>query len=178
MRSLIVALVLAVGAATAFAQAPGEVVVEAPKPPAKRLRTAIALSWGAFVGPMVASAVVLGDAPGTAGAVGGIIASGAMVFGPSAGHCYAGRCLTTGLALRVAGAGIVTAMVVREQTEPLGFGTLFIGLGTAVSLWMTGLIWDAVTLPRAVRRANRERAFGIAPLVRGDTAGIALTGAL
>jgi hypothetical protein len=171
MRSPIVAFALLIALPAAAEPA------EKPQP-AKRLRTAIGLSYAGLVVPVVASAVVLGDGDGRAGAVGGMIASGALLLGPSAGHCYAGRCWTTGLGLRLAGAGVIAAMVVREQHEPLGVGTVILGGLTAASLWVTGLIWDAVTLPRTVRRANRERALGIAPLIHDGGGGLALAGTL
>jgi hypothetical protein len=174
MRSLIVALVLVAGT-HAFAD---NYPVELPAPQPKRLRYAIGLSYAAMVAPMAISAVVIGDSEGTRGNIGGIVATGAMLFGPSAGHCYAGRCWTLGLGLRLAGAGVITAMVARDHYEPLEVGTIIVGVTAALSLWTTGLIWDAATLPRAVRRANREHALGIAPLVRTNAAGIALTGTL
>jgi hypothetical protein len=173
MRGLIVCFVL-LGSTLAVAQ-PGDTQ----PPPRKTLRRAAALSWGATVVPMATAMLVIGDDDKSArSTAGGMIATGAMLLGPSAGHCYAGRCLTPGLGLRLAGAGVIAAMVVRERDERLELGTVIVGSLAAVSLWTTGLIWDAVTLPRAVRRSNRERSLLVAPIVRHDGGGIALTGVL
>jgi len=96
------------------------------------------------------------------------------LFGPTAGHWYAGRVWTPGLTFRVAAAGVVGAMVLREQQEPLEIGTLVVGLTTVAALWGTGMVWDLVTLPSSVRRSN-ERAVVVAPLV-GPTTGLAVGG--
>ena len=46
-------------------------------------------------------------------------------------------------------------------------GADLVGVTAAGGLWGTGALWDLVTLPRSVRRYNREHALVIAPTTNG-----------
>jgi hypothetical protein len=172
MRGAIVLGLLLV-ASTATAQAPGETQ---PMPPKKSVVNAYLVTVAAMSTPMAIGMLISGDSDeGTRADVGGMIATAGAVFGPTAGQWYAGRVWTPGLTLRIAAAGVVGAMVLREHQEPLELGTIVIGLTTVGALWGTGMVWDLVTLPSTVRRYNREHAVVVAPLV-GNTTGLAVGG--
>jgi hypothetical protein len=160
-----VVLIVILVARTASAQPPGE--TEPVIPDEKSALTAYFVSALATSGPAAVGLLVFGDRDDPRGAIGGMIATAGMVVGPTAGHWYAGRTWTTGLTLRLASMGIVAGMVIRDQQEPLELGTVIVGLTAAGGLWGTGAVWDLVTLPRSVRRYNREHALVIAPTTNG-----------
>jgi hypothetical protein len=134
----------------------------------KSVVVAYGLTIAATSVPVATAGIVGGDDPqGTRGNVAGIVATAALLLGPSAGHWYAGETWTTGLTLRLGGAAVLGAMVLREQQEPLGTGTLIVGGMSAAGLIAAGMLWDFVTVPSAVRRANRERQLVLAPTTNG-----------
>ncbi|MBA2539014.1 MAG: hypothetical protein H0V17_05215 [Deltaproteobacteria bacterium] len=171
MGRLLIVIALVVGSSHARAESE-------PPPKPKSLLDAYLISVAATTGPVVASMLLLGDdARGTPATIGGVIATTALVFGPSAGHWYTGKIWTTGLTLRLAGAGVIGGLVVHEQFAPLDIGTLIVGGLAAVALWETGVIWDAVTLPSAVGRYNRERVrFAMVPFATERSTGLAIAG--
>jgi len=164
MRYVLIACLLVARAASA--QPPGE--TSPPPQDEKSVFTAYLVTIAATSGPIAVASIVAGDEnEGTTANVAGIVATTAMMLGPSAGHWYAGDAWTTGLTLRLGAAGLVGAMVLRDQQEPLELPTVVIGLTAAGGLWATGALWDFFTLPRAVRRYNREHAIVIAPTTNG-----------
>ena len=113
----------------------------------------------------------------------GEIACGlAVIAAPSAGHWYAGRWLTPGLGVRVAGAIAMAggALYTFEATEedfgdePVGV-SLFLA-GSAV--FIAGAVWDAATLRHTVQRANRRalRDYTLVPVVGPHQSGVAFAG--
>ena len=100
-----------------------------------------------------------------------------MVLGPSAGHWYAGEGVTTGLLLR-GGAAVATGALVLGDPHLERPAPTLLGLLGAVGVWEVGVIWDAWTLPRAIRRHNRALEVQVAPLVttHGVTPGVTLAG--
>jgi hypothetical protein len=181
MRYLVLAFAIVMSSTEARAEEASPPILSAhAAPQPKRIRDAYLVSWAATALPLVASVLIAGEeGNGARGAIGGTLGITAMIVGPSAGHWYAGRTWTTGLKLRLAGGAIVGAMVLGEQYRPLDTGTVITGLLTAVALWEVGVIWDVVTIPRAVRRHNREqaRAFAIAPFATERSAGLGIAGA-
>jgi hypothetical protein len=108
----------------------------------------------------------------------GSLGIAALVLGPSGGQWYAGAGFTPGLGLRLGGAALVAALVVRDPHFDQPTGTV-IGLITATVAFEAGMVWDLLTLPRQVRRHNRERRMHVTPLItnRGPSAGLAIGGA-
>jgi hypothetical protein len=104
-----------------------------------------------------------------------ILCTAALVLGPSVGHWYAGRSVTTGLVLRVAAAGGLAGLAVADPH--LDHVATVFGIVGAVALFETGMLWDVATLPRAVRTYNREHAIAVAPLATPHGGGLALSAA-
>lgn len=117
-------------------------------------------------------------------------AAASMLFTPSAGHWYTGKVFTPGLGLRVAG-GLVALIGVASEISHCGpqlgpdggscgpgWGAVLVAIGGATAA--AGIIHDAVTAPRRVRRYNREHGVGvevgIAPVVARGSTGLALAG--
>lgn len=175
MRNLVVVIAIVLLGRTASAQPPGETPVK--KVERKSLASAYLITIAATAVPVAISAIGAEDGDGRGAAVFGVIGVAGMVLGPSAGHWYAGERVTTGLVLRVGAAGAVVALAVNDPQLEHPAPTL-LGLLAAVALWETGVIWDAVTLPRAVRRYNRAHQLAVTPLVTGDgpTTGVAVAG--
>src|SRR5262245_38985247 len=177
MRALLLIVALC---GVAHAQAPGEKPV-LPRDDAddKSIATAYLTSVAATTLPLAVFVIGAPEnerAHPTRAAVFGSLGIAALVLGPSAGHWYAHRTITTGLVLRgVAAAGIATLAIADPHGENLG--ALIVGGVAAVGTWEVGVIWDFATLPRSVRRYNRERRqLQLAPLVAPSTTGLALAG--
>jgi hypothetical protein len=171
MRLFILAIVLM--SSTALAQSPGETPrVEAKR---KNLLNAYLVSIAATSIPLAVGALATIDVEDGPRA---IVGCAALVFGPSAGHWYVGRGVTTGLVLRGVAAAAVAALVISDTRDDAAL--ILGGLG-ALAVWETGVIWDMVTLPRAVRRYNKAHALTVAPLVgstgTGSVTGLAVGGA-
>jgi hypothetical protein len=162
----------------ARADAPGET------PPLRDTRAQHKSLLGAYLwtvaatsGPMAMGAIALDGCESDACGVGlSTLAVGSMVFGPSAGHFYAGEGVTTGLVLRGSAVTGIIFLALRDPYLDQPVVTVG-GLLAAVGVWETGVIWDLVTLPRAVRRHNRTVDLLVAPVVTDRSAGLALTGA-
>jgi len=172
----IAAAVVVLSASTAaHADAPGQTPPRDTTQHKKKMSTAFLVTLAATSGPLMISAIGGETCSSDACAAPfGIIGFAGMVLGPSAGHWYAGEGVTTGLVLR---GSAVTGMVFLALRDPyLEQPVLTIGgLIAAVGVWETGVIWDLVTLPRAVRRARAHEVL-VAPLVGSDTTGLALSG--
>lgn len=154
MRSLVVLLLIA---RTASAEEP---------PEEKSFWTAYGVTVASTTLPLALASFVAEDAPeGAPGVAAGVVASAALIVGPSAGHFYLGESWTTGLTLRIGGAGLLGAMIVRDAQHPLGTGELIVGGFTAAGLIGVGMLWDLVTLPWATREANRRLA--VTPTANG-----------
>ncbi|MBS1119789.1 MAG: hypothetical protein H6Q90_2017 [Deltaproteobacteria bacterium] len=178
MRLLIIVILLLGAAGPASAQAPGETRVT--PVPRKSLLDAYLISIGATALPYAAAALASGgNTEGPRADLCFVIAGAATVLGPSAGHWYVGRYVTTGLVLRVGAAGGVVALAIASPRLD-DDGAVFSGLMGAVALWEVGLVWDLVTLPRAVRRSNTAHQLRVAPLftttANGPVTGLSLGG--
>lgn len=171
----VVVVLSASAAAPARADAPGETPPLRAAHHKKKMSTAFLVTLAATSGPLMISAIG-GESCGSdaCAAPFGIVGFAGMVLGPSAGHWYAGEGVTTGLVLRGSAVTAMIALALRDPQLDQPVATLG-GLLLAVGVWETGVIWDLVTLPRAVRRA-RTREVLVAPLVGGDATGLALSG--
>lgn len=157
------------------ATAPGDTPPRAATPK-KKVSSAFLLTLAATSGPLAISAIG-GETCGreACAASFGMIGLAGMILGPSAGHWYAGDGVTTGLVLRAGAATAVTFLALRDpylESPVLTIG----GLIAAVGVWETGVIWDLVTLPRAVRRHNRAIDLVVMPVVTDRSTGLALSG--
>jgi hypothetical protein len=172
MRGSLIALGLLGG--TAAAQAPHDVAPTAPAKP-KSLRRAYAMSAAATAVPLAIASAVGPPAAGTTETAGLLLAWAGVMVGPSAGHWYAGETMTTGLQMRLVG-GALTAVIVAadrnlqhtERTVPAAI--------VAVGLVNAGLVWDLVTLPRAIRRHDRESSVFVTPYATPTAGGLAVAG--
>ncbi|MBP9087903.1 MAG: hypothetical protein KBG15_17410 [Kofleriaceae bacterium] len=157
-----------------FAMAPTTTRPIQNKTAKRQVWTAIGLSIGTLWAGAIAGG--LGEnatTPWVRNATGGF-ATAATVLGPSIGQWYAGQTITPGLAMRLgAVAGVVGLAVYDPHLDHVG--TLF-GIVGAVALFQTGLVWDIVTLPRAVRRMNREHGLALTPMASNSATGLALAG--
>ncbi len=175
MRCLTLAIVLA-SASPVFAQAPGE-TPPAPAVERESLFDAYLVTVAGVSLPMVGAALIAGDESSSrATTVAGVIGLATLVLGPSAGHWYAGETITTGLVIRASSIAAIGALAVADPHLD-HVGTIF-GLLGAVAGWETGMVWDLVTLPRAVRHWNTHQ-LQLAPVVvpgQGAIAGLGLGG--
>jgi hypothetical protein len=109
-----------------------------------------------------------------------------IVVGPSVGHCYVGRCVTTAGIIRLAGAGAVAASTLlwfarcgfaEGDCEDLAYQ---VGLLGGAGAFVAGTIWDIASAPGAARRRNREHRLLVVPTAvsAGDRTlpGLALLG--
>ncbi len=171
----IVAVVILAGHSMASADPPGETPATRAGP--KRRSTAFLVTLAATSGPLMLSALGGESCDGEAcAATFGMIGIAGMVLGPSAGHWYAGEGVTTGLVLRATAATAVTFLALRDPRLDDPVPTIG-GLILALGVWETGVIWDLVTVPGAVRRHNRKLDLVVAPVVTDRSAGLALVGA-
>jgi len=139
---------------------------------------ATSLSWVAMIGGVQSNNSSLG----LAGALGTLMA-------PSIGHWYAGETSAAGLGMRLAGVAtlfLVVASAVSEDDGGCDFdepcsndhdAKLEAALWAGVGLYVAGTIYDLATSASAAREHNhRLRGFALAPVVHGDSRGLALTG--
>lgn len=174
LAAALAAAVLLSFAGAARADAPGETP---PRPRApKRLSTAVLVTLAATSGPLAVAA--LGESCDTDACAGttGMIGLAGLVLGPSAGHWYAGEGVTTGLVLRGAATTATVFLALRDPHLESPVVTIG-GLIVAAGVMETGILWDLVTLPRAVRRHNRDLELLVTPVVTDRAAGLALAGA-
>jgi hypothetical protein len=164
VRRLIVVVVLAARTAVAQPEAPA---------PKKHAWVAQLTSIGALVGSVTAGMLIAGDdAEGTRGDIGISLTLAGLVLGPTAGHWYVGdEIVTTGLCLRLGAFAAIPAIMIFDPYQKRdGFTGPVIA--TASILFVTGIVWDHATLPRAVRRHNR--AHVLVPIVTSN--GLAIAG--
>ena len=143
--------------------------------PAKRnVWIAIGLSVGTlWAGALAGGLGENASTPWVRNATGGF-ATAAIVLGPSVGQWYAGQTVTPGLLMRLGAVGGLVGLAVNDPHLD-HVGTVF-GIVGAVALFETGFVWDIVTLPRAVRRINREHALALTPIASNSGTGLALAG--
>jgi hypothetical protein len=135
----------------------------------KSLMAAYAISVGATSGPCLLGVLVAGDdAHGSTATAAGIVALGGLVLGPSAGHWYAGETITTGLELRLGSAALFATAAIADP-HLAHTGTYF-AIAGAAGLYASGFAWDALTLPRAVHRANHP---ALVPVIAPGGVGVA-----
>lgn len=153
---------------------------------------ALAWSLGGTLGAY--SAIGLAAATGSDGlATAGILGT---LVAPSFGHWYAGAWLTRGMGLRALG---ITTFVAGALAENEGCGGLFYSghgdpvpedcgdnfrttkgtvlLLSGIALFVGGTVDDIASAPRRARRHNeRIQSLAVAPIVRGDGGGFAVSG--
>jgi len=206
VKLLAVALVLVLAVRTAGAQ-PGMVDPDPPPPPQRSQvplpeelseSTAFWLSLGGTVGSyglwIGAAALATSSNSRIAGTLGsaGVVGT---VIAPGFGHWYAGKYFTRGLGLRLGGVGVAfIGLLVAIGGCPLfdgGHGDETDsdcgnpGPGAALALlgagmWVGGTVDDIIQAPRRVNRINaarNEASYALTPLLRHDSAGLALVGA-
>jgi len=131
---------------------------------------AYALSIGGALAP-IAIAAISADVSlsgNTTGGVTGLVVAGAgMIFLPSAGHWYAGRTWTWGLAMRLVGATVLTASIVNGiECEDCGEHTAGKILDvTSLALVVGGVVYDVATVGGVVRRWNDKHRVRSTPTV-------------
>jgi hypothetical protein len=180
----------------------------APAPVGHKSRsTALLLAFGAFAGSTAltvaagnAAANCYGDCTGPNLAFG--LALTGMVVAPSAGQIYAGRRVTGGLVVRLAGLTLMGLGALalapcwtQNQGPPPQYGgapassgvntcaLASLGLSAGVAAEVIGTIWDFAATPAAVDAYNRAHdnrvvRFSLAPIATrsGVTPGVALGG--
>jgi hypothetical protein len=184
MRTLLILVLLS---GTAFAQAPGAAPtidplfskeVDSPEGPPKNLLSAYLITVASTSVPVMLGALAApddGHQATTFQNAMGIVGIAGMVLGPSAGHWYAGEGVTTGLALRLTGAAVIGGLVVGDP-HANHVGMLIVGGITGVGLWEAGVIWDLATLPRSVRRYNKQHQVQLAPMAITSGSGLSVAG--
>ncbi|KAB2906617.1 MAG: hypothetical protein F9K40_06275 [Kofleriaceae bacterium] len=172
--ALTAAVLLLSSASAAHADAPGETPTRSRTP--KRLSTAVLVTLAATSGPLAVAA--LGESCKSDACAGttGMIGLAGLVLGPSTGHWYAGEGVTTGLVLRGAATTATVFLALRDPHLESPVVTIG-GLILAAGVMETGILWDLFTLPRAVRRHNRDLDLLLTPVVTDRAAGLALAGA-
>lgn len=145
---------------------------------------ALAISLGATAATWVGMGLAIDANNWTAA----YVALGAVTLAPSAGHWYAGRYLTVGLATRAVGVAFtltgfdrgIGLGCDRPEIEPgpgcgPGNGWLTVGVLT----FAAGTIIDIATAPSAARAANRERGLAslqVTPVLAPQHTGVAVIG--
>lgn len=185
MRTLIVLVLLG---GTAFAQAPGNTPekdplyvkegFDSPTPPPKNLLSALFVTWAATAVPVALAAVAEPDDSRQATTFQnalGVVGIAGLVLGPSAGHWYVGEGVTTGLTLRLAAAAGVGAIAFYDPNMS-NLGLWITGGLTCVGVYEAGVIWDIATLPRSVRRYNKQHQVQLAPMATSGGSGLSIAG--
>jgi hypothetical protein len=189
---LLASLLITTTAGTAFADGPPSEASSQPSPEKKKRPTTarnLAIG-GALVGPaLVGVAAASGAAHNDAAMQVALAASGvAFVLAPSAGHWYAGKTFSTGLVLRLAGAGAavvgfgIAAPCLPEEcfkNEGEIGGTILLA---GAALIVAGTVWDLVTADDEARSWNDRHGLDLqlAPTLvstgRGTAPGLAVVG--
>jgi hypothetical protein len=182
-RSLVfgVAMACCLPSAVAHAQAPGQ---HQPRDAAdeKSLGTALLISWGATAATGI-GALAGDELDHPADYAFATISTAAFVLGPTAGHWYLGKAVTTGLVIRLSGIGVAAAgiglLAWKGPQGEDGYAPMMLTLLAGGGVWATGTIWDFATLPREVRRYNARHSrgqLGLAPMRISSGTGLALAG--
>jgi hypothetical protein len=146
---------------------------------------------GALAAPVaIVAGVALGEAaePGEGAAIGYLAGLAVAVVAPSAGHWYAGRATTRGMALRAVGAtaftvGSVGALACLDDHD--GAGDPFLCESEVILplmilagpiLYVSGVVWDLVTADDAARAWNREHGLHLTPTIVHGAPGLAIGG--
>ncbi|HTL35734.1 MAG TPA: hypothetical protein VL326_21540 [Kofleriaceae bacterium] len=166
-------VILALLGGTAYGQAPTEATQ---KPGLKSARTARVITLAATAIPAAVIWFTPDDRNATWDDVVGLSACATFLIAPSAGHWYAGEGVTTGLALRLTGATVLTATFLGDPREQRNL-TMVTAIGgvTGVSLAVAGAIWDYATVDDAVRRLN-AREYQLAPIASHNMTGLSVVG--
>lgn len=171
-----VAIAVLLGSTSASANPPPPApasIEEGPKSPF----LATLLSFGATAAPSALGYAIFGNA-GSGGQVsdGLLLTIGASVLiGPSAGHWYAGKVVTTGLVVRALGFLALSGAISAGGDTETGTGLLFVGAAMLVG----GGAYDLATADRSARESNFAHAtkLMLAPRVSADgQLGLGLTG--
>ena len=180
MRSVVVCLVIAMCTSVAAAQpgmtpaAPATTSTPLTKPRKKTPAVGTLLALAGTATPIIVLASASGRDQDSV--VDGVLLAGlTAILLPSAGHWYAGKFFTPGMAIRAVGGGVATlglvAVVGGDGEEP----------GTAITFGLIGLgigvIYDVATANLAVDDWN-TRQVQVAPAVlkTGDGYGVGLAG--
>jgi hypothetical protein len=151
--------------------------------------TALALSLG--VTALGFGAAMAADSTHSEGL--GWLGAAGIMFGPNAGHWYAGDFWTPGLGMRLGGgalASIGLMMALSEAFDDWGSedeyesgddpsmeaaGAMFL-VGSA--LFVSGAVYDIATAPRAARRHNERsrRQISVAPTLGRENVGLVVAG--
>jgi hypothetical protein len=184
MRCLIMLVLLS---GTAFAQPPGAAPtvdplfskeVDSPDGPPKNLLSAYLITWASTAVPVALSVLSQPDDGKDATAAQnalGVVGVAGMLLGPSAGHWYVGEGVTTGLALRLTAAAGVGALAIGDP-HMSHLGVWILGGITCVGVYEAGVIWDLATLPRSVRRYNKQHQLQLAPMATSGGTGLSVAG--
>lgn len=168
-----VGVVLLSLAGTAAAQAPAV----SPSPAPKELSESRALGLSAST-TLASWFVLIG---GALGGSAGVAAAGGLgtMFGPSTGHIYRGKLLTSGFVVRgiglvAMGTGVGLELRCFEHCESNLGGVLAV-LGLFV--YIGGTVHDIAEAPSEVRKHNqRLKSVTVAPMITGQSVGFALGG--
>lgn len=173
MRTAVaIAIFLASTSASANSSPPPASVGDGPKTPV----LATLISFGATAAPSALGYAILGD-DGSGGQFsdGLVLTIGASVLiGPSAGHWYAGKLVTSGLIVRALGFLALSGAISAGGDTEHGIGLLFVGGGLLVG----GGVYDLATADRSAREYNFAHAtkLMLAPRVGDGQLGLGLTG--
>lgn len=134
---------------------------------AKSATTATLLALAGTIGPILfVREAIDGDGGGAA-----LLGIAGMVFLPSAGHWYAGKLVTPGMGMRVAGGAatlFTVSVLIESEGEAEGLETVFwIGAATFVA----GTIYDIATAGNAARDWNTKHATVRPTVVRTSIGG-------
>jgi hypothetical protein len=167
--TLLAAMLVAAAAGPALADPPSMTLPSEPPPPPAPLHpksetTAQMYSiGGALLGPLL---TMIGSSINDSndGASGVLVLTGGVIsiLGPTAGHWYAGKTVTAGLGLRLAGlvaAGIGIVMLLDCDGDTCDESpNAALVLIAAAGSYLIGTIWDVVTADDSARAWNRRHA--------------------
>lgn len=142
------------------------------------------LALGLSLGSTVASWAIVAAAISIENEGLGVVGAVGTMFGPSAGHMYAGKLATRGFIMRGTGiAGVIGGLAIElkecgffdRNCETSGLGPALAILGVGLYVW--GTIDDVVTAPTRARRHNQQlQSMALRPVLTKDTAGLAFGG--
>ena len=135
--------------------------------------TALALSLGGTLGAWTAFTVGMRDDHGELALLGFI----GTALAPSMGHWYRGSGMTRGLALRLISGttGFLSLSYLMECDDGCSDTMAYMFLGSFLT-YVGASIDDIIRAPLEVRKHNERLELGLAPMVGGHTAGLAIGG--
>lgn len=107
------------------------------------------------------------------------LAGVSAVLLPSAGHWYAEKLVTTGMALRLTGGAVsLVSLSMMNESESDGGGYAVL-MSAGLITMIAGTFYDVATAGSEVDRWNRKHAFRLAPAITqtGDQYGVGVAGA-